>query len=135
LEAIRAWERAWSLRLVPVSQVGTDGLILRTASSPSRCTDEAIAALGPLRDLVVDAELARTAVTDRALGEIAQWPHLRRLDLTQTAVTSQGVALLARVTGLKTLNLTATAVAETALAPLRAQSGLTLYAAPDLGKP
>ena len=135
LEAIRAWERAWGLRLVPVSQVGTDGLILRTASSPSRCTDEAIAALGPLRELVVDAELARTAVTDRALGEIAQWPNLRRLDLTQTAVTSQGVALLAKVTGLKTLNLTATAVTEPALAPLRSRSGLTLHAAPDLGQP
>jgi uncharacterized membrane protein len=135
LEAIRAWERAWGLRLVPVSQVGTDGVILRTASSPARCTDDAIAALGALRELVVDAELARTPVTDRALAEIALWPNLRRLDLTATAVTSPGVALLAKVVGLQALNLTGTAVDEPTLVPLRSRSGLVVYAAPDLGKP
>lgn len=133
LEAMRAWERTWGLRLVPVSQSGTDGLILRTASSPSRCTDEAIAALGALGSLIVDAELARSAVTDRALAEIAAWPHLRRLDLTQTAVTSRGVESLQKATGLRALNLTATAVEESALAPLRARAGLTVYAAPELG--
>jgi len=133
LEAVRAWERAWGLRLVPVSQSGTDGLILRTASSPSRCTDEAIAALGALGALIVDAELARSAVTDRALAEIAAWRHLRRLDLTQTAVTSRGVESLMKATGLRELNLTATAVEESALAPLRARVGLTVYAAPELG--
>jgi uncharacterized membrane protein len=133
LEAVRAWERTWGLRLVPVSQSGTDGLILRTASSPSRCTDDAIAALGALGSLIVDAELARSAVTDRALAEIAAWPHLRRLDLTQTAVTSRGVESLQKATGLRALNLTATAVEESALAPLRARAGLTVYAAPELG--
>ena len=135
VEAIRAWERAWGLRLVPVSQVGTDGVILRTASSPTRCTDDAIAALGDLRELVVDAELARTAVTDRALAEIALWPNLRRLDLTQTAVTPNGVVLLAKVVGLQTLNLTGTAVDEPTLKPLRSRAGLLVYAAPDLEKP
>lgn len=134
LDAMRAWERAWGLRLVPVSQSGTDGVILRTASSPARCTDEAIVALGSLRELIVDAELARTAITDRALSDIGVWPHLRRLDLTQTAVTAAGVAKLTQAKALQALNLTATPVSESDVAPLRARAGLTVYAAPDLGR-
>lgn len=133
LDAMRAWERTWGLRLVPISQSGTDGVILRTASSPARCTDEAIAALGSLRELIVDAELARTAITDRALDEIGAWPRLRRLDLTQTAVTAAGVAKLHQAQVLQALNLTATPVTESDVAPLRARAGLTVYAAPDLG--
>ena len=83
--------------------------------------------------MIVDAELARTAITDRALGEIAAWPRLRRLDLTQTAVTAAGVAKLNQAQVLQALNLTATPVTETDVAPLRARAGLTVYAAPDLG--
>jgi len=127
LTAVQAWEKSWGLRLVPVSQVATDGLIVRTASAPSRCTDEALVALAPLVDLIVDAELARTAVTDRGLAAIATWTNLRRLDLTQTAVTSPGVGALAPLKRLELLNLTATGVEEAGLEPFRARTDLKLY--------
>jgi len=127
IAVLQAWEKTWGLRLVPVSQTATDGLIVRTASAPSRCTDDALAALAPLADLIVDAELARTAVTDRGLAAIAAWTNLRRLDLTQTAVTSSGLSAIAPLTRLELLNLTATGVQEAGLESFRARTDLKLY--------
>lgn len=127
--AIHAWEKAWGLRLVPVSQVPTDGLILRTASAPSRCTNEALAGLAALADLVVDAELARTRVTDAGMPALAACHSLRRIDLTQTAVTSKGVKALEGLKSLEQLNLTGTGVDEAGLSVFRSRADLRIYAA------
>ena len=131
--AVQAWEKAWGLRLVPVSQLPTDGLILRTASAPSRCTDEALAALAPVADLIVDAELARTRVTDAGLVSLAACLNLRRLDLTQTAITSKGLQTLSPLSRLTLLNLTGTGVDEAGLAPWRTRPALSIYAAHTAG--
>jgi hypothetical protein len=40
-----ALARAAGVKLVPRSRVATDGLVLRTASSPARCDDAALARL------------------------------------------------------------------------------------------
>ena len=96
--------------LVPRSQVATDGLILRTASSPKACDDAVIEALRPVSDLIVDAELARTKVTDRGLRALSQWQNLARIDLTRTEVTVEGIGALASLQHLDAVNLTQTRV-------------------------
>jgi hypothetical protein len=107
---IAALQASLGIKLVPRSQVPTDGLLIRTASSPVRCDDAVLAKLDSLADLIVEAELARTRVTDAGMVTIAQWPNLRFLDLTHTAVSSAGAASLTKLPRLESLNLTATAV-------------------------
>ena len=79
---IAALEKSLGVRLVPRSRLATDGLVLRTASAPSRATDAALAQLAPIADLIVEAELARTKVTDAGLATLATFTNLRTLDLT-----------------------------------------------------
>lgn len=117
---IAALEASLHVRLVPRSQVPTDGLVLRTAGAPARCDDAALTALAPLADLIVEAELARTRVTDAGLATLAGWSNLLAVDLTRTAVTSGGVARLGGLKSLEVANLTDTAVDEAGVAPLRA---------------
>ncbi|HXQ80253.1 MAG TPA: c-type cytochrome domain-containing protein [Opitutaceae bacterium] len=102
--------RTLGVRLVPRSRVPTDGLVLRTASAPAACDDAVLAKLAPVAGLIVDAELARTRVTDKGLEAVGRWSNLAHLDLTRTAVTSDGVAQLASLGRLETLNLTGTRV-------------------------
>jgi hypothetical protein len=112
--------RTLGVKLVPRSRVPTDGLVLRTASAPARCDDAALAKLAPLADLIVEAELARTKVTDAGVRAIASWPNLQRIDLARTAVTSTGVAVLAPLTKLESVNLTDTKVDDAGIAALQA---------------
>jgi hypothetical protein len=123
-QEIAKLEKALGVRLVARSQVPTDGLILRTASAPGRCDDATLAQLAPIAPLVVEAELARTRVTDAGAAALATWENLRLLDLTRTAVTSRGVAPLMRLPHLEALNLTDTAVNASALAELKSMPSL-----------
>lgn len=122
--AVAAAERALGVRLVPRSQVPTDGLVLRTASGPGRCDDGVLAKLAPLAGYIVEAELARTRVTDAGLVSLAAWENLRSLDLSRTKVTSGGLAALTSLKKLEVLNLTETAVDDTAVVHLKALSAL-----------
>jgi hypothetical protein len=121
---IAALEAALGIRLTPRSAVATDGLILRTASAPGRCDDAALPRLGPVADLIVDAELGRTKITDAGLKSLAGFVNLRRLDLTRTAVTSAGLAALGSLKALETLNLTDTAVDGTGMTHLQTMPAL-----------
>ena len=105
-------EAALGVRLVARSQVKTDGLTLRCVSAPQRCDDAAIAKLAPIGALIVDAELARTAVTDAGLGSLAGFTNLRYVDLSHTAVTGEGVKKLAALEKLERLNLFGTKAAQ-----------------------
>ena len=116
---ITALEKELGVRLVPRSQVPTDGLILRTASAPRRCDDAALAKLKAVAALIVDAELARTAVTDAGLKSLASFENLRTLDLTRTNVSSVGVERISELRKLEQLNLTDTAVDDAGVARLR----------------
>ena len=102
--------------LVPRSRVPTDGLVLRTAGAPSRCDDTVLSRLAPVSDLIVEAELARTQVSDQGMASVGAWTNLERLDLTRTRVSSDGVALLSPLKRLDTLNLTETRVDSRGLA-------------------
>jgi len=121
---IAALQSTIGVQLVLRSQDPQDGLILRTVSAPERCNDEALRALKPIADLVVDAELARTEVTDEGLRTLASFPNLRHVDLSYTAVTSRGLAPLATLAKLETLNLTATTVDDQGVLPFRHKKGL-----------
>ena len=121
---IAALENSLGVRLLPRSQVATDGLILRTASAPGRCDDETLARLATLAPLIVEAELARTRVTDAGLAGLAKWENLRALDLTRTGVTSAGLAALTGLQSLETLNLTDTSVGEAGATYLKTMRGL-----------
>ena len=116
---IRALEKELGVKLAPRSLVVTDGLVLRTASAPSHCDDAALAKLEPVAAYIVEAELARTKVTDAGLQSIARWENLRSLDLTRTAVTSHGVTELVALKNLERLNLTSTGVDDAGLQALR----------------
>src|ERR1700682_686961 len=124
LKVIGSLQEVLGVRVVPRSQNPTDGLILRTVSAPERCDDAALVRLKPVANLIVDAELARTKVTDAGVRTLATFSHLRSLDLSHTAVTSAGVGVLTRLSKLERLNLTATAVDDAGIAALRHQPTL-----------
>jgi hypothetical protein len=123
-EKIQALQTELGVRLVLRSQNPRDGLILRTATAPERCDDAALARLKPIADLIVDAELARTKITDTGVSTLASFPNLRTVDLSHTAVTSQGLARLENLGKLESLNLTATDVDDQAVRPFRHKSGM-----------
>lgn len=116
--------KALGVKLVPRSENATDGLILRTASAPGRCDDTVLAQLAPVAHLIVDAELARTRVTDAGLRALSACGNLRSLDLTRTAVSSDGLAALQGLSKLERINLTDTAVDARGLALLGEMPGL-----------
>ena len=121
---IAALETQLGVRLIPRSQNPRDGLTLRTVGAPQRCDDGALAALKPVADLIVDAELARTKVTDKGLKTLAGFANLRSLDLSHTAVTSRGLPSLTNLSKLESLNLTATDVDDEGVLPFRRKPGL-----------
>ena len=112
-------EKELGLRLVARSLLPTDGLVLRTAGAPTRCDDAALAKLAPVADLIVEAELARTKITDAGLVSLATFSNLRALDLTRTAVTSDGLGKLVPLQKLESINLTSTGVDDTGVARLK----------------
>src|SRR5262249_789548 len=103
-------ETELGVRLIPRSLNPRDGLTLRTVGAPLRCDDRTLAALRPIADLIVDAELARTKITDAGMKTLGSFVNLPSLDLSHTAVTSPGVASLTNLGKLESLNLTATDV-------------------------
>lgn len=121
LAQLEKLEKELHIRLVPRSQMPTDGVILRTASLPKRCDDSVLARLGPVADLIVEAELARTKVNDAGLKSLSTWVHLRRIDLSHTEITSAGLKTLGQLHELESLNVTATKVDEAGVAALRQQ--------------
>ena len=121
---IAALEAELGLRLVPRSQNPTDGLILRTVSFPERCDDATLARLAPVAPLIVEAELARTRVTDAGLKSLTAFVNLRSLDLSYTMVTAMGVRSLASLARLEALNLSGTAVGARSLGALRSSRTL-----------
>ena len=123
-EAIAALERELGVKLAPRSQVVSDGLVLRTASAPARCDDATLARLAPVAAFIVEAQLARTQISDAGLAALSTWENLRSLDLTRTAVTSGGLASLARLPKIEAINFTDTSIDDAGLAQLKAVPSL-----------
>ncbi len=121
---LAALEKRLGVRFVPVSEKVTDGLILRTISVAGTLDDSALAALAPIAELIVDAELARTRVTNAGLEELRRLLNLRRVDLSHTQVTSAGLGHLAPLTKLESINLVGTQADDSAWITLRALPAL-----------
>lgn len=103
------------IKLIPRSLIPTDGLILRTASNPKRCTDETLAQLTPFSDLIVEAELSRTLITDKGLNTVRHFKNLQSLDIAFTRVTNQSIEPILELKALKKLNVSGTHITEPAL--------------------
>jgi uncharacterized membrane protein len=93
-------------------------LCLNAAPLGRKFGDEDMAALAPLRDRIVWADLSGTAVTDRSALGIGAMKGLRSLKLANTAVTDSFVPALASLIQLETLNIYDTSVTPAAMSGL-----------------
>jgi uncharacterized membrane protein len=116
--------KAAGVTLVPMSRNLGDGLILNTVDAGAKFGDAQLASLTPFAPYIVEAELARTSVTDACLPMLAQFKHLRAIHLEGTAITGAGLTQLTQLAQLRYLNLSETRVTEAAVAPLSSMKGL-----------
>ena len=72
-----------------------------------------------LRPYIVEAELARTAVTDASFDTLRSFTHLRTLHLEGTSIAGTNFAKLSSLTELNYLNLSGTKVTAQSVAPLK----------------
>ncbi len=106
-------------KLVPMSANPSDGLILRTVDVAPTFGDAQLAEFQKFAPYIVEAELARTAVTDACFDTLKTFTHLRALHLEGTSVTGANLSKLSSLTELTYLNLSGTKVTSQAVAPLR----------------
>lgn len=116
--------KAEGVTLVPVSRNLGDGLILNSADAGSKFGDQQLAGLVRFAPYIVEAELARTSVTDAGLATLGKFSHLRALHLDGTDITGSGLANLTQLTQLNYLNLSGTKVTQASIAPLTAMKNL-----------
>jgi mono/diheme cytochrome c family protein/uncharacterized membrane protein len=124
LPEIRQMQQAQGAKLVPLSANPSDGLILNTVDSPATFTDAQLAGFLKFAPYIVEANLARTAVTDASFDTLSHFTHLRALHLEGTVITGNGLAKLTPLTQLIYLNLSETRVTPQSLAPLKSMSNL-----------
>jgi uncharacterized membrane protein len=110
--------------LVPVSKNLKDGLILNTVDAGAKFGDAQLAGLEKFTPYIVEAELARTSVTDASLATLAKFSHLRAIHLEGTAITGAGLDKLTKLSQLTYLNLSDTQVTAVAAAPLASMKSL-----------
>lgn len=81
----------------------------------SKCTDEKVAAILPLKENIVQLDLGRTVITDAALKTVAQMPRLVALDLRQTKITDAGLEALIGLKKIESINLYGTEITDAGL--------------------
>lgn len=106
------------------------GLLWVSFAAAAATTDEQAAILlAPVKDLVADLSLARTATSDATLSLVSEMTKLRRLDISGTAVTSHGLASLGALPELEELRVTRMKLDDAAAEPIRSMKALRrLYA-------
>jgi uncharacterized membrane protein len=124
MDEIRRMQQAQGAKLLAVSSNPSDGLILNTVDAASSFDDAQLAQLEKFAPYIVEANLARTAVTDTSFEILGRFAHLRALHLEGTAVTGNGLNRLAPLSQLTYLNLSDTKVTAAALAALKAMPNL-----------
>jgi uncharacterized membrane protein len=124
MNEIRQMQSLESAKLVAVSVMPSDGLILRTNDLSSTFDDAQLARFQRFAPFIVEAELGRTAVTDACFDTLSKFSNLRALHLEGTGVTGQALAKLSPLSQLTYLNLSGTKVTSDALAPLKGMSNL-----------
>lgn len=111
-------------KLVPVSASASDGLILRTVDVAPTFGDTQLAQFQKFAPYIVEAELARTAITDASFETLKTFTHLRALHLEGTSITGANLAKLSSLKQLSYLNLSGTRVTAQSVAPLSNMPGL-----------
>jgi hypothetical protein len=103
-----------------VSNLKVDGPLVRVdfLTGVSKCNDESVAGLAPIKDNITHIDLARTGITDASLKTIATFPRLTHVDLRKTKVTDQGLGALTACKNLNYINLFGTEVSDAGLASL-----------------
>jgi uncharacterized membrane protein len=121
---IQKIQQTQGAKLIAVSAKPADGLTLYTVDAASTFDDAQLAQFQKFAPYIVEAELARTAVTDASFDTLKQFTHLRALHLEETHITGSGLAKLAPLSQLTYLNLSGTQVTATSTAPLSAMKSL-----------
>ena len=121
---IRQMQQGQGAKLVAVSSKPSDGLILNTFDVAANFNDAQLAQMQRFAPYIVEADLARTDITDASLDTLSKFTHLRALHLEGTAITGNALAKLAPLSQLTYLNLSETKVTTAALVPLKAMSNL-----------
>jgi hypothetical protein len=111
-------------KLVPVSLKPSDGLILSTVDIAPSFGDAQLAGFLKFAPYIVEANLARTAVTNASFDTLAKFKSLRALHLEGTAVTGDGLSKLAPLSQLTYLNLSGTKVTATTAAQIGTMKNL-----------
>jgi mono/diheme cytochrome c family protein/uncharacterized membrane protein len=124
MDEIRRMQQAQGPKLLFVSNKPSDGLILSTVDAPGNFGDAQLAQFEKFAPYIVEANLARTAVTDASFDTLRKFTSLRSLHLEATAITGNGLAKLAPLSQLTYLNLSETKVTSAALDGLRAMPNL-----------
>jgi len=128
-DEIEQMRHSQGAKLLPVSAKPSDGLILNTVDVSPAFGDAQLAQFEKFAPYIVEANLARTAITDASFDVLARFTHLRALHLEGTAVTGNGLAKLSALSRLNYLNLSETKVTAASLVPLKSMSNLRhLYA-------
>ncbi len=115
-----------------VFQLKPDSALLRAdfLTGVSKCDDEKIKALLPLKTHIAQLDLGRTIITDAGLSTVAELNHLALLDLRQTKITDAGLASLSKLSKLQTLNLFGTEISDVGvkhLAAIKSLKQVTLF--------
>jgi len=123
-DEIEQMRHSQGAKLLPVSARPSDGLILSTVDVAPAFGDAQLAQFEKFAPYVVEANLARTAITDASFDILARFTHLRALHMEGTAVTGNGLAKLSALSRLNYLNLSETKVTADSLVPLKSMSNL-----------
>jgi uncharacterized membrane protein len=124
LPEIRNMQQGVGAKLVPVSAKASDGLILRTADVASSFGEAQLAAFQKFAPYIVEAELARTAITDASFDTLRTFTHLRALHLEGTSITGSGLEKLSALSQLTYINLSGTKVTAQSVTALKAMPHL-----------
>lgn len=124
MDEVRQMENSQGARLLPVSSKPSDGLILNTVDVASNFGDAQLAQFEKFAPYIVEANLARTAVTDASFETLGRFTHLRALHLEGTAVTGNGLSRLTALSQLTYLNLSETKVTAANLSSIRSMPNL-----------
>ena len=89
---------------------GSANLVMDASALGARFGDDDLAAVKPLSEQIVIADLSGTAITDRSAPLLAAMKHARVLRLTNTKITDATVLALGGLDRLESLDLYGTAV-------------------------
>jgi mono/diheme cytochrome c family protein/uncharacterized membrane protein len=121
---IEQMRRSQGAKLLAVSSTPSDGLILNTFDAATSFDDAQLAQMQKFAPFIVEANLARTGITDASFETLSHFTHLRSLHLEGTKISGNGLAKLAGLSQLSYLNLSETKVTGRAVALLKSMPRL-----------